>query len=86
MFSDSFLVFGAGAWGTALAIQLCRSKQKVVRPSFDKNKLLEIKQPQENKKYILECNCLQMKYNGINGIFGATIFVEVFKNYFNGGV
>ena len=39
---DSFLVFGAGAWGTALAIQLSRSKQKVVLTSFDKNNLLEI--------------------------------------------
>ena len=52
MFSDSFLVFGAGAWGTALAIQLSRSKQKVVLTSFDKNNLLEIKQHQENKKYL----------------------------------
>jgi glycerol-3-phosphate dehydrogenase (NAD(P)+) len=52
MFSDSFLVFGAGAWGTALAIQLSRSKQKVVLTSFDKNNLREIKQHQENKKYL----------------------------------
>jgi len=52
MSSDSFLVFGAGAWGTAIAIQLSRSNQKVILSSFDKNNLLNIKHHQENKKYL----------------------------------
>ena len=52
MSDDSFLVFGAGAWGTAIAIQLSRSNQRVVLSSFDKNNLMDIKQYQENKKYL----------------------------------
>jgi glycerol-3-phosphate dehydrogenase (NAD(P)+) len=52
MSGDSFLVFGAGAWGTAIATQLSRSNQKVVLSSFDKNNLLSIKQSRENKKYL----------------------------------
>ena len=52
MSGDSFLVFGAGAWGTAIATQLSRSNQKVILSSFDKNNLLRIKQSRENKKYL----------------------------------
>ena len=52
MSNDSFLVFGAGAWGTAIATQLSRSNQKVILSSFDKNNLLDIKHRQENKKYL----------------------------------
>ena len=52
MSSDSFLVFGAGAWGTAIAIQLSRSNQKVILSSFDKKNLLDVKHHQENKKYL----------------------------------
>jgi len=52
MSGDSFLVFGAGAWGTAIATQLSRSNQKVILSSFDKNNLLSIKQSRENKKYL----------------------------------
>ena len=52
MSGDSFLVFGAGAWGTAIAIQLSRSNQKVILSSFDKNNLLDIEHHRENKKYL----------------------------------
>ena len=49
---SSFLVFGAGAWGTALALQLARSNNKVVLSSFDENNLAKIKKNHENKKYL----------------------------------
>jgi len=52
MSGDSFLVFGAGAWGTAIAAQLSRSNQKVILSSFDNNNLLNIEQTRENKKYL----------------------------------
>ena len=52
MSNGSFLVYGAGAWGTAIATQLSRSSQKVILSSFDKNNLLNIKHHQENKKYL----------------------------------
>ena len=50
--SRSFLVFGAGAWGTALSIQLIKSKNKVFLSSFDEENLRQIKKDQENKKYL----------------------------------
>ena len=50
--SKSFLVFGAGAWGTALSIQLIKSKNKVFLSSFDKENLGQIKKDQENRKYL----------------------------------
>ncbi len=50
--SGSFLVFGAGAWGTALAIQLAKSNNKVILSSFDQKNLAQIKKNQENKKYL----------------------------------
>ena len=50
--SRSFLVFGAGAWGTALSIQLIKSKNKVFLSSFDEENLHQIKKDQENKKYL----------------------------------
>ena len=48
--SSSFLVFGAGAWGTALSIQLMKSKNTVFLSSFDEENLYQIKKDQENKK------------------------------------
>ena len=50
--SRSFLVFGAGAWGTALSIQLIKSKNKVFLSSFDEENLRQIKKDLENKKYL----------------------------------
>ena len=50
--SRSFLVFGAGSWGTALSIQLIKSKNKVFLSSFDEENLRQIKKDQENKKYL----------------------------------
>jgi len=50
--NNSFLIFGAGAWGTALALQLARSNNKVVLSSFDENNLAQIKKNHENKKYL----------------------------------
>ena len=50
--SRSFLVFGAGAWGIALSIQLIKSKNKVFLSSFDEENLHQIKKDQENKKYL----------------------------------
>ena len=50
--SRSFLVFGAGAWGTALSIQLVKSSNNVVLSSFDKENLDQIKKHRENKKYL----------------------------------
>ena len=50
--SGSFLVFGAGAWGTALSIQLVKSGNNVVLSSFDKENLCQIRKDRENKKYL----------------------------------
>ena len=50
--SSSFLVFGAGAWGTALSMQLVSSKNRVFLSSFDEKNLSQIKKDQENKKYL----------------------------------
>tara|TARA_B100001250_G_C19805706_1_gene793203 strand:+ start:245 stop:1243 length:999 start_codon:yes stop_codon:yes gene_type:complete len=50
--SSSFLVFGAGAWGTALSIQLAKSSNNVVLSSFDNENLGQIKKHRENKKYL----------------------------------
>tara|TARA_Y100000588_G_scaffold127023_1_gene139207 strand:+ start:342 stop:1340 length:999 start_codon:yes stop_codon:yes gene_type:complete len=50
--SGSFLIFGAGAWGTALSIQLAKPGNKVVLSSFDEENLNQIKKHRENKKYL----------------------------------
>ena len=50
--SSSFLVFGAGAWGTALSMQLVSSKNRVFLSSFDEANLNQIKKDRENKKYL----------------------------------
>ena len=50
--SSSFLVFGAGAWGTALSIQLLNSNNQVFLSSFDEANLNQIKKDRENKKYL----------------------------------
>ena len=50
--SSSFLVFGAGAWGTALSIQLLNSNNRVFLSSFDEVNLNQIKKDRENKKYL----------------------------------
>ena len=50
--SSSFLVFGAGAWGTALSIQLLKSNNRVFLSSFDEVNLNQIKKDRENKKYL----------------------------------
>ena len=39
MNSESFLVFGAGSWGTALSIQLYKAGNKVFLTSFDETNL-----------------------------------------------
>ena len=46
------MVFGAGAWGTALSIQLLNSNNQVFLSSFDEANLSQIKKDQENKKYL----------------------------------
>ncbi len=50
--SSSFLVFGAGAWGTALSIQLVKSNNQVYLSSFDETNLCQIQKDRENKKYL----------------------------------
>ena len=48
----SFLVFGAGAWGTALSVQLNRSGNKVFLSSFDEANLSKIAATRQNEKYL----------------------------------
>ena len=43
MNNESFLVFGAGSWGTALSIQLYKAGNKVFLTSFDETNLSKIK-------------------------------------------
>ena len=52
MGGSSFLVFGAGSWGTALSLQLNRSNNKVFLSSFDQDNLSKIASTRENKKYL----------------------------------
>ena len=52
MGGSSFLVFGAGSWGTALSLQLNRSNNKVFLSSFDQKNLSKIASTRENKKYL----------------------------------
>jgi len=50
--NGSFLVFGAGAWGTALAMRLSGSSNDVVLSSFDSKNLDRINTERENRKYL----------------------------------
>ena len=52
MNNESFLVFGAGSWGTALSIQLYKAGNKVFLTSFDETNLSKTKTEKENKKYL----------------------------------
>ena len=52
MDKKSFLVVGAGAWGTALSIQLANNGLTVSLTSNDKNNLREIAHTKENKRYL----------------------------------
>ncbi|MBQ09558.1 MAG: glycerol-3-phosphate dehydrogenase [Gammaproteobacteria bacterium] len=48
----SFLVFGAGAWGTALSLQLNKSGNEVFLSSFDEENLSAIASTRINDKYL----------------------------------
>jgi len=50
MAKESFLVIGAGAWGTALSIRLAKNGLSVTLTSRDKENLSAIKKIKENKK------------------------------------
>ncbi len=52
MNTESFLVCGAGSWGTALSIQLYKAGNKVFLTSFDETNLSKTKTEKENKKYL----------------------------------
>jgi len=50
MAKESFLVIGAGAWGTALSIRLAKNGLEVSLTSRDKENLSEIRKTKQNKK------------------------------------
>ena len=50
MAKESFLVIGAGAWGTALSIRLAKNGLNVTLTSRDKENLATLKKTKENKK------------------------------------
>ena len=52
MGKTSFLVFGAGAWGTALSLQLYKSGNNVFLSSFDQTNLKNIASSRMNEKYL----------------------------------
>ena len=52
MAKESFLVIGAGAWGTALSIRLAKNGLVVSLTSRDKENLSEIRKTKQNKKYL----------------------------------
>ena len=52
MAKESFLVIGAGAWGTALSIRLAKNGLDVSLTSRDKEALSAINKIKENKKYL----------------------------------
>jgi len=56
MSNASFLVFGAGAWGTALSIQLNKSGNEVFLSSFDQENLSKIASTRRNEKYLSGIN------------------------------
>ena len=49
MAKESFLVIGAGAWGTALSIRLAKNGLSVSLTSRDKENLSIVKKTNENK-------------------------------------
>jgi glycerol-3-phosphate dehydrogenase len=49
MAKESFLVIGAGAWGTALSIRLAKNELEVSLTSRDKENLSEIRKTKEKK-------------------------------------
>ena len=49
MNKESFMVFGAGSWGTALSIQLHKTGNAVFLTSFDETNLSKTKAEKENK-------------------------------------
>ena len=52
MAKESFLVIGAGAWGTALSIRLAKNGLSVSLTSKDKENLSIVKKTKESKKYL----------------------------------
>ena len=52
MAKESFLIIGAGAWGTALSIRLAKNGLEVSLTSRDKENLSEIRKTKQNKKYL----------------------------------
>ena len=52
MSDASFLIFGAGAWGTALSLQLNKSGNEVFLSSFDEANLSKIASKRQNEKYL----------------------------------
>ena len=52
MDKKSFLVVGAGAWGTALSIQLANNGLTVSLTSNDKDNLRKIARTKENEHYL----------------------------------
>ena len=52
MGQPSFLVFGAGAWGTALSLQLHKSGNEVFLSSFDQANIKNIASARMNEKYL----------------------------------
>ena len=56
MAKESFLVIGAGAWGTALSIRLAKNELEVSLTSRDKENLSEIRKTKQNKKYLPDIN------------------------------
>jgi len=52
MKKDNFLVVGAGAWGTALSVQLANNGLAVSLTSNDKDNLREIANTKENERYL----------------------------------
>ena len=52
MAKESFLIIGAGAWGTALSIRLAKNGLEVSLTSRDKKNLSEIRKTKQNKKYL----------------------------------
>lgn len=49
---NTVAVYGAGSWGTALALQLARAGSKVLLWDIDKALLENMQQDRENKRYI----------------------------------
>ena len=61
---ERFLVFGAGSWGSALAIQLFNAGNEVFLTSFDKKNLSKINTEKENKNICLASLCPKVSQLG----------------------